>query len=258
MLLDLYSSMRSQDDPFWAGSGQARKIGLYPKKGCKSARILRPQLNQYEKKDENGVIVKDEQGNVEFDVWTSFKIEAIFNVSDLVAKDSEAQNKLDQLLAERRGTKVVRDLQEIIPAAESCCRTWAREVQTTFKGDRAYYNAGGDFIVMPEREAFEDLPAFYATWLHEAAHSTGHEKRLKRPFGAVKHCAAYAREELVAELASVLMGSRLGIGCDLPNHVSYLHHWAKDLKEGGPKALLKAITDARCAADLVMGLTSAE
>ena len=62
----------------------------------------------------------------------------------------------------------------------------------------------------------------------------------------------------MAELASVLIGCRLGIGCDLQNHVAYLHSWADNLKEGGPKALIKALTDARKAADLITGESTTE
>ena len=149
-----------------------------------------------------------------------------------------------------------RDLQEILPAAESVLRAWS--VRTQFGGSRACYSPSGDVISMPDRETFQSLDAFYATWAHEQAHSTGHKTRLDRPMSGKFGSKAYAREELVAELASVLIGCRLGIGCDLQNHVAYLHSWADNLKEGGPKALIKALTDARKAADLVTGVSTTE
>ena len=60
----------------------------------------------------------------------------------------------------------------------------------------------------------------------------------------------YAQEELVAELAAVLICYRLQIGCQLENHAAYLKNWAELLKEE-PKALFKVLSDARKAADLI-------
>ena len=52
LVLELYAALRGHTTPLWLGSGQAKKIGCFPKKGSKAARILRPQLNQYEKTDD--------------------------------------------------------------------------------------------------------------------------------------------------------------------------------------------------------------
>ena len=103
---------------------------------------------------------------------------------------------------------------------------------------------------MPEAEAFTSREAFAATWAHEQAHSTGHGSRLDRPMGGTQGSKAYAREELVAELAAVLIAYRLQIGCQLENHAAYLKEWAKLLRDE-PKALFKVLSDARKAADLI-------
>jgi antirestriction protein ArdC len=103
---------------------------------------------------------------------------------------------------------------------------------------------------MPEPEAFTTREAFAATWAHEQAHSTGHSSRLDRPMGGAHGSKAYAREELVAELAAVLIAYRLQIGCQLQNHAAYLKEWAQLLREE-PRALFKVLSDARQAADLI-------
>ena len=64
--------------------------------------------------------------------------------------------------------------------------------------------------------------------------------------------AAYAREELTAELASFLASYRLRIGFDLSQHAAYMSSWAKALKEGGAKELMKVLSEARMAADLIV------
>jgi antirestriction protein ArdC len=54
--------------------------------------------------------------------------------------------------------------------------------------------------------------------LHELGHSTGHPDRLNRdlahPFGS----EGYAREELRAEIASLILGSEVGLGYDPGQH----------------------------------------
>ena len=97
--------------------------------------------------------------------------------------------------------------------------------------------------------------ALYATWAHEAIHSTGHSSRLARDLSGGMGAAgdggrAYAREELVAELGAVLLGDRLAIGSAMANHAAYLGHWAELLQES-PRVLLQVLSDARKAADLV-------
>ena len=256
LVLELYAALRGHTTPLWLGSGQAKKIGCFPKKGSKAARILRPQLNQYEKTDADGQIIKNAEGDAEINAWVSYKVTCVFNVSDLQGKDDTAQAALEQRIRECMGAAPKRDLQDILPAAESVLRAWS--VRTQFGGSRACYSPTGDVISMPDRETFQSLDAFYATWAHEQAHSTGHKTRLNRPMSGKFGSKSYAREELVAELASVLIGCRLGIGCDLQNHVAYLHNWADNLKEGGPKALIRALTDARKAADLVTGVSTTE
>ena len=122
---------------------------------------------------------------------------------------------------------------------------------TNFGGTRACYSSSLDRISMPQDISFESRESFCSTWLHEQAHSTGHSSRLDRKLGNQYGSAAYAREELIAELASVLACYRLRIGFDLPQHAAYMSSWAKALKEGGAKELMKVLSEARMAADLI-------
>ena len=45
--------------------------------------------------------------------------------------------------------------------------------------DQAYYIPAKDEIHLPEKDSFFNSYAYNATALHELAHATGHEKRLK-------------------------------------------------------------------------------
>jgi putative DNA primase/helicase len=109
--------------------------------------------------------------------------------------------------------------------------------------DRAAYNRILDAIVLPERSQFPSADGYYATALHELGHWTGHATRLNRdlahPFGS----QGYAREELRAEIASLMLGDRLGIGHDPSQHAAYVGHFLQILRSE-PQEVFRAASDA--------------
>lgn len=120
-------------------------------------------------------------------------------------------------------------------------------------GNRAYYSPMSDSIHLPEIKDFKTMQDYYATALHEIAHSTGHESRLNRSLKGMFGSPDYAREELRAELASVFMQTELGIsveGKHFENHGAYLASWLKAVKDN-PKEFYSAASDAEKIADYV-------
>jgi antirestriction protein ArdC len=120
-------------------------------------------------------------------------------------------------------------------------------------GQVACYMPGFDRIHMPARSDFDSDEDYVATLFHEYAHATGHSSRLDR-FAGDQDKDEYAREELVAELASHLLSLHLGIPPSqalFANHLSYLGSWAARLKDR-PAELLKAASKAQAACDLIL------
>jgi antirestriction protein ArdC len=111
------------------------------------------------------------------------------------------------------------------------------------QADQAFYRPATDRIHLPGRESFPSADAYFSTALHELGHATGHPSRLGRdlahPFGS----EGYAKEELRAEIASLIMGDELGIGHDPGQHAAYVGSWIKILKDD-PKEILRASRDA--------------
>ena len=95
-------------------------------------------------------------------------------------------------------------------------------VTIRYGGNRAFYSKAADIIQMPLREAFRDSSQFWATLAHECAHSSRAEHRLNRDFGQTRFGdAAYALEELVAELASAFIGAHIGLPAEhVEDHAS--------------------------------------
>ncbi len=119
--------------------------------------------------------------------------------------------------------------------------------------DRAFYRPATDRIHLPSRDSFKSADTYYATALHELGHWTGHPSRLDRhlahPFGSV----GYAKEELRAEIAYLMIGDQLGIGHEPGQHAAYLKSWVQVLKED-PKEILRASGDADKITAYVLGL----
>lgn len=122
-----------------------------------------------------------------------------------------------------------------------------------YGGDEAYYNREKDMIVLPKKEQFKTEAAFYGTALHEIAHSIGHEKRLNRTMEGSFGSEKYAREELVAEFASVFIGQEKGVGYserNLENSKAYIQSWVSVLKND-KNELFTAIKEAEKTCEMV-------
>ena len=104
-------------------------------------------------------------------------------------------------------------------------------------GDRAFYRPSTDSIQLPPRDAFvgsaTSTPAesYYSTLLHELTHWTSAAGRCNRVLGKRFGDAAYAMEELIAELGAAFLCADLGI-VDEPrtDHAQYLDHWLTVMK----------------------------
>ena len=85
-------------------------------------------------------------------------------------------------------------------------------------------------------------------------HWTGHASRLDRDLKNRFGTAAYAAEELIAELSSAMLGAELGLPvAHLDSHASYIGHWLKLLKEDD-RAILTAAAKAEEASSLLLKL----
>jgi len=125
-------------------------------------------------------------------------------------------------------------------------------VRLRIGGDRAFYSPSTDHIQLPPERAFRGPTEYFTTALHELAHSTGHKSRLNRDLTARFGSAAYAMEELRAEIASAYIASELGLPPDIPQHASYIASWIKPLKDD-KREIFRAAADAQRIADMVLG-----
>jgi antirestriction protein ArdC len=116
---------------------------------------------------------------------------------------------------------------------------------------QAMFVPSKDFIGMPKFEDFKNADNFYNTIFHELTHWTGPKDRCDRDLKGRFGDAAYAAEELVAELGAAFQCAEFGFNNDVRD-AGYIAHWIKLLK-GDNKAFFTAASAAQKAVDFLRG-----
>ncbi|MFW1856634.1 DUF5710 domain-containing protein [Acinetobacter ursingii] len=247
-LINLMSKayVQGYDDPRWLSAKQGNdKFDAYVRKGEKGTLIHYWKFtDERQKKDENGKPVIDENGKPVKEVVRLDKPQVFFSVV-FNAQQFEGMPPIE---------KTIKPIEEWErhQLAENILNNSGVSIRNV-NGDRAYYNVGTDQITMPERSQFDSSDKYYATALHELGHATGHPSRLKRDLTGGFGSENYAKEELRAEIASMMLGQELQIGHDPSQHVAYLKSWVKVLEED-PKEIFRATRDADKIMDYVLEL----
>jgi len=117
-------------------------------------------------------------------------------------------------------------------------------------GDKAFFSPKEDFIQVPPQPSFFEQINYYRTCFHELGHWTGHKSRLDRNLKSKFGTKDYAREELVAEMATAFICAALGI-VPTVRHTDYLASWLKVIKED-KRAIFRAASLASKAADYIL------
>lgn len=117
-------------------------------------------------------------------------------------------------------------------------------------GGEAYYSPSGDYVAVPPQAAFGEPINWYRTALHELGHWTGHSSRLDRNQRGGFGSADYAREELVAEMASAFACASLAIAPTV-RHADYIGSWLAVLRDD-ERAIFRAASAASKAADYLL------
>jgi antirestriction protein ArdC len=137
---------------------------------------------------------------------------------------------------------------EILPQVATLIEASGADVR--IGGGEAYYAPSGDYVAVPPQAAFHEPINWYRTTLHELGHWTGHASRLDRNQRGRFGSADYAREELVAEMASAFACASLSIEPTV-RHADYVGAWLAVLRED-EKAIVRAASAASKAADFLL------
>jgi antirestriction protein ArdC len=221
--------------PIWMTFRQATELNAHVRKGEKGSLVVYANSIIRSEEDENG---QESEREIHY-----MKGYTVFNVEQIEGLPEHYYGKPEIPL-----TPVER-----IERAEAFFAGVKADIR--YRGDRAYYSLEGDYIQMPVIDAFRDAESFYATQAHESTHWTRHPSRLNREFDRKAWGdEGYAREELVAELASAYLCADLGLTPEVrEDHAAYMASWLEVLKND-KRAIFSAAAHAQKAVDYLHGL----
>lgn len=269
-LLFLHTAENGYKAPVYMTYGQLYKEGAHVLKGEKAVPVFKW-----------GFSIKDKAGNKvteeEFDNLTDdekkeckrrpfLKIYPEFNI-DQTNMSEVNKEKYDAVVSQFRKTDVptITDGMYVNKAIDRMMekQEWVCKIQYDKEEKGAYYSSAKDIVVLPTKaqfrihpdnpeECFKDGQEYYGTALHEMAHSTGHPSRLDRLKPAAFGSPEYAKEELVAELTSAMVGNTLGFDRRISdNNVAYLQNWTSALRKE-PKFIVSVMADVNKASRIII------
>lgn len=231
--------MQDKNDPRWMTSNQASFNKTQVLKGSKGTLINFFTNNITRPVMENGQQIKKENGFPKTERVTLEKPQLVdawlFNGNQL--SEMQEYKPKPQLL-----TPIER-AQNIIDASKAIFEP---------AGLLTRYDRSTDTIQVPPKENFSPPELYYANALHELAHWTAHESRLNRP-NEEPGTDVLIKEELRANIASIMISSELNLPYDVSDHIGYLNAFALIMKQD-PKELFKATSEAQKIADLILRL----
>lgn len=269
-LLFLHTASNGYKAPVYMTYGQLHKEGAHVLKGEKAVPVFKWGFSI---KDKDGKKVTEEEFHnmtddekKECNRRPFLKIYPGFNI-DQTNMSEVNKEKYDAVVSQFRKTDVptITDGMYVNKAIDRMMekQEWVCKIQYDKEEKGAYYNPAKDIVVLPTKaqfrihpddpeECFKDGQEYYGTALHEMAHSTGHPSRLDRLKPAAFGSPEYAKEELVAELTSAMVGNTLGFDRRISdNNVAYLQNWTSALRKE-PKFIVSVMADVNKASRIII------
>lgn len=227
--------MQGHVDPRWLTYKQAEGVGVQVRRGEKGVTCQKWTFDAARaERDDSGNIVRDSKGEA---IKTRYPLSSprmtlftVFNASQTEGMPPLEKNAQTDLTWSPR------------EQAQALLNASGATIEHHDQGG-AFYRPSTDSIHLPVKERFPTADGYYVTALHELGHWTGHESRLKRDLSNAFGSPEYAKEELRAEIASMMLGQALDIGHDPGQHVAYVDHWVAILKKD-PQEIFRASADA--------------
>lgn len=231
VLLTLEAQSRGFNRNAWLTFRQAKELGAHVRAGESGCHVVFYKLHELP----HGATVErieDERRPKVIPLLRSF---TVFNLAQI--------DNLPDRLKEREARVAWRPLE----AAETLLTGSGADIR--HGGAMAFYDPREDRIQLPAKHAFPDRGGYYATALHELVHWTAHPTRLHRDLGRRFGDAAYAMEELIAEMGSAFLCASCYLEGRL-RHADYVGHWLQVLRND-KRAVFAAAAKAQQASDFI-------
>ena len=241
-------AMQNKIDPRWMTLKQASLKEMTVETGAKATMINFMKTSEMRPlRGEKGEVLRDEENKLKYET---------VDLDDAVLVNAWLFNG-EQILNIPDWSEVAAGLSElpVKPAIDRITDLVALSGAEIEHGSiMPFYDPAKDIIHMPKVDAFETVEKYQSALLHELIHWSGHESRLGRETGAYG-TEAHAKEELRANIASLLLGSELNISHELGQHSDLVGSWVQILQQE-PFELHRAASDAQRILDTFVGLES--
>ncbi|WP_455952023.1 ArdC family protein [Arcanobacterium haemolyticum] len=237
----IWLAMANRTDPRWMTYKQAQAAGGQVRKGEQGRQIIYFSDRAMRiKRDKNGNPIKDENGKTVKEIFKTdfpvFKVYTVFN-----------GEQVDGIKPWIPKTITVDQLWDNHNNADQLLENSGAKIKYVSGGDNNFYSSATDEITLVSKAQFPSMIDYYSVAFHELSHWTGHPERLNRNLQNKFGSAAYAREELRAELGQFMVCQELGLGYEpyqLAETGAYLASWTQILQDA-PQELLAAAADAQ-------------
>lgn len=234
----------SKKSTFWFKKGTPCEYVVYYSRTEK--KVTEEEMNKNRTKDGYNVqYTKKDDGFYRIS-WV-LKYTKVYNISFI-------QDKEGNTLPTKLGDSVI---ETHIPADEIISRYQEFSGVGLHHGSSgAYYTEGDDSVHLPFKPNFDSTEAYYRVLFHEMIHSTGVHHRLDRACFKKYHQGSRERskEELVAEVGSLLLASEAGFTIDSPladNSENYVQGWCNWMKTN-PKEVIDGMSAANRAMEYIL------
>lgn len=233
ILLGLEAELQGYSTNQWLTLRQANNLGGRVRKGETSSTVIWYELKLVEKEEDESLETDNDSARRYVPLLKAFHV---FNLDQIDGLPAEVLPQPADFSWDAGPT-----VTQIMEGSGAVIR---------HGGFRAFYSPPNDVIYLPLESAFADAGSYYGTALHELSHWTGHSKRLGRKLGRRFGEAAYAMEELVAEMSAAFLCAHCRLDGQL-QHASYIASWLEVLHRD-KRAVFVAAAQAQKAADYLL------
>lgn len=215
------------NDPRWYTFNQAKELGLKVRKGEKSTKIRFCDFKSKQPAlDDEGKPKLDENGKELMETYMTTTprvvVYSVFNGTQLEGLEPFVPQTPDWDVTERM-ERLIRNLEKQFDIQHD-------------QSNRAMSLGDTGKIKLPPRSAFPEANGYYETVLHEVAHAIRYvdkspDDEVKKIRTAAKRLEARAREEMIADITSMLLARDLCIDYNPRNNMAYVASWAQALKD---------------------------
>ncbi len=207
--------------------------------------------NFVEKKDKNGEVEVDDEGNpVKVPFIRFYKV---FSIDDVMGLESRVPY-------EEHTHNIDEKMENAMNYVKTYCKLNGIDFRIVKGGSSAYFNPNRNSITVPDISQYKNPYEYFSTVFHELSHAIDFKLNLSDKVKEKVHIDGYTAGELLAEISSAMMCRQFEFPEDeaFRNSVSYIEGWSRKIKDERPAFITSISGKAwKCVEELVKSVDEA-